>query len=118
MLTVGLVDRQRGAAIGGGTGCDPDKVNRVANNDLGYRCRECGGRVELEDGGIPIKQYQRGGSNIAQFEGGASIDSETALISCKRALDLQGAAIRGEPDVAAYRAADRAVAVKVTGIIG
>ena len=55
LLTVGLVDRQRRAAVGRGTRCDPGKINRVANDDILYRSRECGGRVELERGGIPVK---------------------------------------------------------------
>ena len=55
LLTVGLVDRERRAAIVRGTGCNSGKINRVAKDDIGYRSRECGGRVELEGGDIAVE---------------------------------------------------------------
>ena len=79
LLTVGLVDRQRRATIGRGTGCDPDQINLVAKVDA-YRSGECGGRIELERAvtksrnskfvRLRIKIYRVGGA-IAQFEGRA-----------------------------------------------
>jgi len=58
LLTVGLVDRQRGAAIARGTGGNPGQINRVAKDDIGYPSGECGRRIELERGEVvKIKIY-------------------------------------------------------------